>query len=362
LDKELIDKTKTENEAAIKPTNRYIKYKPWYWRHWKAGIIDLKTKKNKRYNFNPKICVQKTVNGLTVFKPFNKIEDQMSDDYRIIERDVDGTFKNERDETIAFYLLKPKKQFRSARELDYGTRKYRMELQDKKKKEYWVESPNGEAYLRHYKTGDGDIKLWDGHFGRWIDCFYANERPTEEKIDELSGWHLDNPDYPGLAVSYKKNDKGEFTNEVNMAILPEYYLAYGDIMIPWDARVLNRDKKFTRQRVAYSEAKHNELYVNSDGVYMTLEDYYNDNGFIEKLDYSGLKISFVTDFKYDATNFSIKDLPKNRDEYLSFNLNNTPDGHIDLVVSKKNDEDIKERWIYWIGTVNKQFSLTENPL
>jgi len=118
-----------------------------------------------------------------------------------------------------------------------------MELQSEKDKEYWVESPNGEAYLRHYKRGDGEIKLWDGHFGRWIDCFLACSRPAEEKLNETSGW-FSHPDYPGLVVSYKKNNKNE--DVIDVVALPEYYLQYGDIMIPWDARILNRDKRFTR--------------------------------------------------------------------------------------------------------------------
>ena len=44
-------------------------------------------------------------------------------------------------------------------------------------------------------------------------------------------------------------DLGVMTKDgkvVKIAALPEFYLHYEDIMIPWDARVLNRDKKFTR--------------------------------------------------------------------------------------------------------------------
>jgi hypothetical protein len=102
--------------------------------------------------------------------------------------------------------------------------------------------------------------------------------------------------------------------------------------------------------------------VLSDGVYMSLEDYYNNNGFIESLNYSDLKISFVTDFKYDATNFAIKDLPQNREEYLSFDLGQTTPLTIDLIVSKRGDEIVKERWAYWTTTAIKQFSLTKDPL
>jgi len=114
--------------------------------------------------------------------------------------------------------------------------------------------------------------------------------------------------------------------------------------------------------VGYRENSHDNLYVLSDGVYISLEDYYDNNGFIESLNYSDLKISFVTDFKYDATNFAIKDLPENHEEYLSFDLGQTTPSTIDLIVSKKDDEIIKERWAYWTTKVIKQFSLTENPL
>jgi hypothetical protein len=258
-------------------------------------------------------------------------------------------------DSVAFYLKNRKQQFRTAKEYDYGARKYRMELRDKKKTEYWVESPNGEDYLRHYKRGDGEIKLWDGHFGRWIDCFEANERLTDEKLDD---WKDDDPNYPGLVVSY--NEDGQ----VDVVALPVYYLPYNDIMIPWDARVLSRKERYTRQRVKYDPSKHDELYVLSDGIYKTLNEYYNDSGFTNQLNYDGLKVSFITDFSYDAANFSIKDLPDNRDEYLSFDLNETPgeNDYIDIVISKTDEETIKERWVYWKGVVKKQFSLTENPL
>lgn len=332
-----IDDDTTTN---LQLTETYIKYKPWYWRHWGK----------KRYNYVPKICVQKTINGLTVYKPFNNIEDKISDDYR-----VKPIKELKTSDSVAFYLKNRKQQFRTAKEYDYGARKYRMELRDKKKTEYWVESPNGEDYLRHYRRGDGEIKLWDGHFGRWIDCFEANERLTDEKLDD---WKDDDPNYPGLVVSY--NEDGQ----VDVVALPVYYLPYNDIMIPWDARVLSRKERYTRQRVKYEPSKHDELYVLSDGIYKTLSEYYNDSGFTNQLSYDGLKVSFITDFSYDAANFSIKDLPDNRDEYLSFDLSKQPskNDYIDIVISKTDGETIKERWIYWKGVVKKQFSLTENPL
>lgn len=345
LDKGYIELTEAaaiddDTTTNLQLTETYIKYKPWYWRHWGK----------QRYNYVPKICVQKTINGLTVYKPFNNIEDKISDDYR-----VKPIKELETSDSVAFYLKNRKQQFRTAKEYDYGARKYRMELRDNKKTEYWVESPNGEDYLRHYKRGDGEIKLWDGHFGRWIDCFEANERLTDEKLDD---WKDDDPNYPGLVVSY--NEDGQ----VDIVALPVYYLPYNDIMIPWDARVLSRKERYTRQRVKYDPSKHDELYVLSDGIYKTLSEYYNDSGFTNRLNYDGLKVSFITDFSYDAANFSIKDLPDNRDEYLSFDLSKQPskNDYIDIVISKTDGETIKERWVYWKGVVKKQFSLTENPL
>jgi hypothetical protein len=38
-------------------------------------------------------------------------------------------------------------------------------------KNYWIEAPNGENYLRRYKFGDGEIKLFDGHIGKWVQCY-----------------------------------------------------------------------------------------------------------------------------------------------------------------------------------------------
>jgi hypothetical protein len=35
--------------------------------------------------------------------------------------------------------------------------------------------------------------------------------------------------------------------------LPDFYLPYGDKMIPFDARVFGRKERFTRKRVPYNE-------------------------------------------------------------------------------------------------------------
>jgi hypothetical protein len=126
-----------------------------------------------------------------------------------------------------------------AKDLDYGTRKYRMDLMDKKKKKYWVEAPNGEAYLRHYKLGDGETKLWDGHFGRWVDCFQEFLVDAEETWE---GWVENDSRYPGLKVKYQRDINNEIVMEdglpvVEIASLPEFYLPYDDIMVPWDGRL-----------------------------------------------------------------------------------------------------------------------------
>jgi hypothetical protein len=171
FDKGLIEREDPQAAATASITSsdtiveaeRYIKYKWYYWRHWFKD----------RYNYQPKICVQKNVNGVSVFKPFNKVEDAISEDYKVMTLDDYDALTGTKP-AVSFYLQKPTKRFRSAQDIDYGTRKYRMELQDQKSKKFWVEAPNGEAYLRHYKLGDGEVKLWDGHFGKWIDCFSEN--------------------------------------------------------------------------------------------------------------------------------------------------------------------------------------------
>jgi hypothetical protein len=122
----------------------------------------------------------------------------------------------------------------------------------------------------------------------------------------LAGWS-ESTDYPGL-IERTENGKTTYA-------LPEYYLHYEDIMIPWDARVFNRDEKFTRQRTSYNKDR-TDLYVYSDGLYTTLDDYYKNNGFTGRLSYDGLKVSFIKDFKYNATGFSITDIPEDRQEYL----------------------------------------------
>ena len=352
--------TKTEKKTPETNAEVYVKYKPWYWRHWGKD----------RYDYIPKICIQKTDNGVTTYKPFNKVEDVKSDDYAIYP--VTENKNGYEDKEVSFYLKAPKQKFRMAKDLDYGTRKYRMDLKDKKNKKYWVEAPNGEAYLRHYKIGDGETKLWDGHFGRWIDCF---EEFLVDAETDWTGWKEDDSRYPGLKVLYKTDPneedgykKGEDgLPEVDIVSLPEFYLPYEDIMVPWDGRLFDRAKqRFTRQREKFDSERGNELYILSDSIYVTLNDYKEDNGFTKQLDYSGLRVSFVKDFKYNASDFSIKNLPnkEERDEYLQFNLDSAPLGYIDLPISKNplSDQTIKERWAYWKTSVNKGFSLTEDPL
>jgi hypothetical protein len=48
--------------------------------------------------------------------------------------------------------------------------------------------------------------------------------------------------------------------------------------------------------------------VYSDGVYLNINEYYLNNGFSGTLNYDGLKVSLIKDFKYDATNFKISNL------------------------------------------------------
>jgi hypothetical protein len=112
-----------------------------------------------------------------------------------------------------------------------------MQLQDKKKKTYWVESPNGENYLRHYKVGDGEITLFDGHFGKWIDCFREIEVTADAEITGEAE--------SGLVKVVEKNSDGK---DVERYYLPDFYLPYDDIMIPYDARVLSKKDRFTRIR------------------------------------------------------------------------------------------------------------------
>jgi hypothetical protein len=147
-------------------TQEYIKYRPYYWRHWGK----------KRYDYQPKICIQQTIDGIKTYKPYNNIEDKESDAYFVheIERSENGTATNlpeSMDNVI--YLKNRKTTYRQRIETDYEASKYRMKKVDKMNKNYWIEAPNGEDYLRKYKFGDGETKLFDGHLGRWVQCYSA---------------------------------------------------------------------------------------------------------------------------------------------------------------------------------------------
>lgn len=305
----------------------YTKYKWYYWRHWGKT----------RYNCKPKICVYRNINGVVVYKPFNKVEDGISDDYKVIPIDKADT------NTIAFYLTNPTATYRQAKEVDYGTRKYKMQLQEKKRKEYWIESPTGEDFLRHYKFGDGEIRLFDGHFGKWVDCF------KEMEVIANSEFAV-NPD-PNTGLIYIESEDKYY--------LPDFYLPYGDKMIPFDARVFGRKERFTRKRVPYNE----NACVYQDGIYLPLPLYRDNYGFTNVLDYAGLRVSIIDNYDYDASNFAIKDIPKERSTYLTFELKDAPAGTMILPVSNKTitSEAVYEKWVYWIAKVNKGVSLTADP-
>jgi hypothetical protein len=76
LDKQLITEANNNENTSetVQEAARYIKFKWYYWRHWGKT----------RYDYQPKICVQKNVNGVSVFKPFNNIEDKISNDYEVV--------------------------------------------------------------------------------------------------------------------------------------------------------------------------------------------------------------------------------------------------------------------------------------
>jgi hypothetical protein len=45
-------------------------------------------------------------------------------------------------------------------------------------------------------------------------------------------------------------------------------------MIPWDGRVFKgANNRYTRQRTGYNEENKEDLYVLSNGIYLTIEDY-----------------------------------------------------------------------------------------
>ena len=308
-------------EDEIPLSEQYIKYKPYYWRHWGK----------QRYDYQPKICIQQIVDGIKVYKPYNNIEDKKPEAYHIYPID---NYSEELDPSRVIFLKDRKTTYRQRIETDYEGFKYKMKKVNKMNKSYWIEAPNGEDYLRHYKFGDGVTKLFDGHLGRWVQCYSA------DKVESTS-------------------DEGLDENH-----LPIFYIPYDNIMIPYNQRIFSATKQLTRIRKDYDGQNKDKIYVLHNGIYTTLEQYLNEVGYTFPLNYDGLKISFINDYDYDSSYFAIK-LPedKPREKYLEFNLSNDCQ-YIDLVVKENTltSEVIKERWAYWITSVEKGFSLTENPL
>jgi hypothetical protein len=148
--------------------------------------------------------------------------------------------------------------------------------------------------------------------------------------------------------------------EIKNGTLPEFYIPYNNVMVPYDERIFANRKRYTRQRLGRDDNR----FVLSNNEYIPLYKYWELNGYTTVLDYSGLRISFIDNYEYDAANFAIKDIPENRNKYLSFNLDVAPNGYKDLLVSEDplTEEKTYERWYYWKSTVTKGFSLTDDML
>lgn len=316
----------TKNDTVTKPVTKYIKYRSYYWRHWGK----------QRYDCRPKICIQQTANGIKTYKPYNNIEDKKSKAYKIepIPKNSEEKTKllNDLKDKEAIFLKDRKTTYRQRTETDYEASKYRMKKTNSMNKNYWIEAPNGDNYLRRYKFGDGEIKLFDGHLGKWVQCYSA------EKVEEL-GDATGNKDY-----------------------LDGFYIPYDNIMIPYDERIFAATKQVSRIRTVYNDTNKNSIYVLNNNIYTTLSQYLSDAGHKENLNYSNLKVSFIDNYEYDSASFAIKPLNQTN-KYLEFNLGSTPQT-IDLVVKEDifTSEVIKERWAYWIAPVTKGFSLIEDPL
>lgn len=315
----IAEETETEEEEITVPTV-FIKYKGWYWRHWGK----------QRYSYQPKICSMRNINGVIIYKPFNNIEDAISDDYTVIsveEYDAATT------PTVAYSLKADYKSYRQASDYDNGAYKYVMRPASKLDKNYWVLSPDGQNYMRKYKWGDGEIRLFDGHIGKWIQCYSAEMVSADATISQT---------------------------EIDNGTLPDFYIPYNSGMVPYDERIFANRKRYTRQRLGRDDNR----FVLSNNEYVPLYKYWELNGYTTVLDYSGLRISFIDNYEYDAANFTIKDIPENRNKYLSFDLDVAPNGYKDLLVSEDplTEEKTYERWYYWKSMVTKGFSLTDDML
>ena len=315
----------------IQEAERFIKYKSYYWRHWGK----------QRYDYQPKICIQQTIDGIKVYKPYNNVEDKKSESYNIvtIERDDAGNPTNIPNDVASdeiVFLKNRKTTYRQRVETDYEAFKYRMKKVDDMNESYWIEAPNGENYLRHYKSGDGKIQAKDGHFWKWVQCYSAFKVASDDVID------------PAVADSY----------------LDQFYMPYDNIMIPYNHRIFNATKQLTRiPKNDYQGIQDNDdTYVKYNDIYMTLTQYYEEVGYQSKLNYNDLKVSFINGYDYKSDVFAIS-VEQSQDGFLEFDLNKSYNT-IDLIVEKDplTSEVTKERWIYWIEPVTKGFSLIENPL
>ena len=315
--------------------NSFIKYKWWYWRHWGK----------KRYNKKPKIYVHSPKNSdLDVYYPYNKYKDAGPQNYILFdtEQEAINYLQNNKYKYEELLTIKLENQeYRIIKENDYEGYRYKCRKVNKMGEEYYVQDltynyfrpySKGTGYIgdgRFGRDGDGRVDLGDGHFGKWVQCY-----------------------------EFYRDEDGEF-------------IYVNGLYIPYDPRLYGRAKRY--KKIIYAKGN----FVSSDGRYILLDEYIRRYTKEFRLDYRGLSSSFCDNYEYDSLYFAI-DLNKanlnsdeltnngfyNNDKYLNFDFNNDPAGFYETTYQEATvlEPEIKERWVYWVGTVNDNFSLTEDLL
>ncbi len=315
--------------------NSFIKYRWWYWRHWGKT----------RYRKKPKIYVHSPKNSdLDVYYPYNKYKDAGPQNYILFdtEQEAINYLQNNKYNYEELLTIKLENQeYRIIKENDYEGYRYKSRMVNKMGEEYYVQDltynyfrpySKGTGYIgdgRFGRDGDGKVVVGDKHFGKWVQCY-----------------------------EFYRDEDGEF-------------IYVNGLYIPYDPRLYGRAKRYKK----IIDAKGN--FVSNDGRYILLDEYIRRYTKEFRLDYRGLSSSFCDNYEYDSLYFAI-DLNKanlnsdeltnngfyNNDKYLNFDFNNDPAGFYETTYQEATvlEPEIKERWVYWVGTVNDNFSLTEDLL
>ena len=329
------DSGATDDVDPWETTDAFVQYRWWNYRHW--GV--------RRWSFKPFLCTHSLKGEEDEYWVYNNKRDAKPQAYKVIFEGTKEDFRvaginlsDYKDENHA--LLRVRDEiYGVVQEQDYEIKRYTPQLAEEMiegKYVYDVEY----NYYRPYNKKERSIVLFDGHLGKWVQCY-------------------------------------DFISNNNGA-----WMKNNDLFIPF-----NEEKFGKRDRYIFKSVSGEGRFLLYEGQYISRDLYYEKFLSKLKLNYDYLQVAFCDKYEYDAENFALKvdfenkegNLINHLNDYLTFNCSESPSGHfcsqtgsesliigdstgIEELKGKTVTRYDKEKWVYWKTKVKKSISLTEDLL